>query len=209
MKFSEREGFVNLDMNMKRKMIDNGLKIRLWNLIYINMIKRIEFPLSDEKVLYLLEKSWDQVFKEDLRSFKRYQEPMVSKLASRTRDIFLTELKWYEIFDFIEEIVKNKNFFFLKDKFNDVLKEEHSPYRIIENCVVEITSEEEIKEIERVFRQEDKFNPTKEHLKKSLDFLSSRDALGTKSASKSGERRHDFPKPIKSACGFMVGTQIR
>ena len=173
MKFSERYGYADINRELQRGYIGDSLKTRLWNVFYETIVSKVEWPLDDEETYNFLERCWDSIFKHSVRSFRRNRKNSeVAQVVSKT---FRHELKWYKIFDLIELSVKEFNKQDLKEKYNNVLREEGSAYRIINNQIIEIVSEEEVKEIEKVFNQSDKFEPIKKHLEKSLRYLSNRE----------------------------------
>ncbi|MFH0711556.1 MAG: hypothetical protein V1889_00340 [archaeon] len=170
MKFSERYEYSDLSKELQRGFISDSLKVRLWNVFYDEIISKVEYPLSDRNVSNFLENCWDSIFKRGISDFRK----IASYSLIREVDNEYSGLEWYEIFDLIEKTIKEFSQQSLTEKFNRILKEENSAYRIVNNQVVEIISEEEIREIEKVFDQEDKFNPVQTHLDKALKFLSNR-----------------------------------
>jgi len=169
MNFSQRFGYVSKDL--QRATVSPALKMRIWNILYKELIYTIQWPLSNEKVYHFFEKCWDLIFKRDVSDFRAFDRIVRHIEISKV----YTLLKWNTIFDLIEEVLKEFSQKNLAEKFNTVLKEEGSAYRIINNQVVEITSEQEIIEIEKVFSQPDKFTPVKNHLDKGLKYLSNRE----------------------------------
>jgi len=98
---------------------------------------------------------------------------------------FLEEVKekffndeWYGPYDLIEFLINTELWGWNRKGFiadvNKVLEEERSPYRIIGNIVAPLISKEEIKEIERVLKANDKYNPVKINLKNALKQFSKR-----------------------------------
>jgi len=170
MKFSERYNYAETNVNLNRGLISDKLKTRLWNVFYESIVSQVEWPLKNQQVYNFLEKCWDFIFKHDLLQFRKIDDFSFT----RTINNAYNGLQWYEIFDLIEETIKvaDKG---LKDRFNQVLKEERSAYRIVNNQVVEMTSEEEISEIEKVFSQSERLNPVKQHLDKALRNFSNKE----------------------------------
>ncbi len=172
MRFSEKYGYSNLSKELQRGFISNSLKMRLWNVFYNEIISKIEWPQKDDKIYKFFENCWDSIFKLNIRDFRKIEEYYLAKKISGAYEY---NLEWYMIFDLIEKTIKEFNQQSLKEKFNKILKEENSAYRIVNNHVVEIISEEDIREIEKVFNQEDKFNLIKTHFEKAIKFLSNRE----------------------------------
>ncbi len=57
---------------------------------------------------------------------------------------------------------------------NDVLERDNSAYRIINDQIVEITSEQEIQSIEEAMQATDKYNSVQQHLQAALKLMSDR-----------------------------------
>jgi hypothetical protein len=103
-----------------------------------------------------------------------------SDLYSEIRAHFLAS-SWNEVYDFIQYVVKN---FELKVTYvktradfinacNKILKKELSAYRIVGDDIVQITSDEEIVEIEGALALK-KLGPVQEHIQTALKHLSNR-----------------------------------
>jgi hypothetical protein len=92
------------------------------------------------------------------------------------------ECKWYEVYDFIEFTVKEvyhiNSYGFSPQNFvsacNIALEKELSACRIIDKCVVEITSEEEIDSIDSAIKNTSKWEGVHVHLRSALSHLSDR-----------------------------------
>jgi len=86
--------------------------------------------------------------------------------------------KWNEIYDFIEFIANNFQNRTINEQFmeacNNVLKKELSAYRFVGGEITEITSKEEITEIEDALKETSHLKTVNSHLKTSLKLLSDR-----------------------------------
>lgn len=84
--------------------------------------------------------------------------------------------EWNEVYDFIEFIANNYPIDSVNSQFmqfcNNVLEQELSAYRFVGGRITEISTQEEISEIEQAL--EIPIKPVKEHLKQSLDLLTDR-----------------------------------
>jgi hypothetical protein len=90
------------------------------------------------------------------------------------REFFFTR-QWYEVFDFLEFVFKHlleRQANELRDFCNGLLEDENSAYRILDNEVVEITDETEIRAIEDAL--EIRIQPVAKHLRHSLELMSDR-----------------------------------
>ena len=164
MSFSKRYGFEQAK-EIQINDMDYDLRISLWNVIYRNFEDYIYYKPK------FLEESWMKVFKKDLSKLKVY-------IPDTQFDLFKKEFlktDWYKVYECIEIIINTNEYVnrtsLIKD-FNKELETENSAYRIIENRVIRITDEVEIKEINEVFLIDDKFKPVKDQIENALILLS-------------------------------------
>lgn len=167
MSFSQRYGHAELILDK------NGMSEQLQNRIFnaiINHVDSFHEAIGDnEKMLHNI---YDRCFKSPLSDLIGHSNQGIIILMTRK---FL-EFEWYHVYDFIEntltidqldgksELIKN---------INAVLKEENSAYRLINGNIVEITSEEEILEIQKAI--ESGFEGVKIHISQAVNILSNRD----------------------------------
>ena len=95
----------------------------------------------------------------------------------REIESYVLKMQWYEIYDFLEYISqtyhkKEINIQFRKE-VNQVLKEEMSAYRFVDNYIASIIDEVEIGELEGALNC--KYTPVKKHLSNALKLLESSD----------------------------------
>ncbi len=178
--FSHRKGLKKARTAIQVDSMDTALRNRLWNVLDYHYWRKGEVPL-------LLRSGWESDISEVMQSFLNklwhyyYKEP-VDRLASdwsRVKSLVRTryfECQWNEVYDFIEFVANNfpdkeGNKKFMKT-CNSVLETELSAYRFVGGKITEITSEEEISEIEKAL--ETPLKPARLHLEKSLELLSDR-----------------------------------
>jgi len=88
--------------------------------------------------------------------------------------------KWFEVYDFIEFIANAcpDELDYINPSFmeicNSVLERELSGYRFVGGKITQITSEEEIVEIEEALEATKSLKPVNNHLKRALDLLADR-----------------------------------
>jgi len=176
-KFSERIGLVKVKTEIQLDYIDEELKNSLWNIV----LKYILEPIRDKP--YLSSSSYKN-FIESLW-FNHFKEPLdkipygTSNIKSHLRDRFFS-WNYFEIYDFIDFIVRIDNLPFQIDRFVDdcnyVLKRELSGYRFVNNELAPITSEIEIAGIENAIENSaiNGFIGVNLHLKNALNKLSDR-----------------------------------
>jgi len=114
---------------------------------------------------------WHDFLKEPFDTMPRGCE----KLYMRVRELFFG-FKWFEVYDFLEFVVNNHPNKSINERFkkecNSILEEEMSAYRFVGNQIVQITSEEEISEIERAM--ESPVETVRVHLENALKLMSDR-----------------------------------
>jgi len=186
-RFSERYGFVKVRDTFQIDSMDDRLRNRLWNQFRTYYIDTIEY--SGE---YFAKEYQYNFFIKLYDSFFKISEKPNYHIFSLENDIqkFFEKLKWYEIYDFIEyvpkiyysdenipsflesEEIKRINIEFIKS-VNQVLEEEMSGYRFIDNYIAPIIDEVEIKEVEEAL--DCKYTPVRQHLSNALELLSDRE----------------------------------
>ena len=178
MKFSQRIGKVDINEKLQINGINENLKNRLWNVIHSFIFERnsyYDIRHQNDVFIYI----WEEFFilpLDDIPTYMGTTEVNPIKFMKYTK-IWFNERFWFELYDFIEFICElNKDIF--KDSFlekcNKALKKEGAGYRIIKDKVTQITSEEEIKEVEEVFKKFENIKPVYIHLDASLGLLSNR-----------------------------------
>jgi len=183
MRFSQRIGKTPVREALQIETMDRALENSLWNSIHDDFImmcknysdSRFETQTYRGNVCLFMWKEFFCNCVDDIPSF--------SSGKIRTDDVVLYVKKWffssewYEKYDFIEFLCQTNVGRRLRfaDKCNELLKNEMSGYRIINDQVVQITSEEEIAEIEDALSSSSKWRPVHEHLKTALEYLSDRE----------------------------------
>lgn len=173
--FSQRKGLKPVKNVIQVDSIDEALRNGLWDAIKIYYIDVIyERWLRDRNWKDLPLKVWHSYFKKPIDTIP----DKASSVIEHIRKYFFS-CEWYEIYDFIEFIISVTNRYdFSLNEFinfcNSILKREVSAYRIVGDKVTEMTSEEEIKEIEEALDATNSLKPVYHHLKRSLDLFADR-----------------------------------
>ena len=173
MKFSEKYGFTPVRSVLQTGSMDDGLRNRLWNLIcvtYFATISKYWTYLSNyQDAEATFRAIWHSHFKKTTDSISQSYEDALQEL----RELYF-KLKWFEVYDFIQFLVDfdpQTNFI---ENANGILKEELSGYQFVSDQIVEITSEEEVAEIEQALSVSDSLKPVREHLKQALTLLANK-----------------------------------
>jgi len=177
-RFSERYGHVTPRESFQVESMSPELKNRIWNQIQIYYFDNIEVSLdasieptriqrgfgsrnlieiSGETFMQILNDEeysffvniYDSFFKMNIKPSGFLDD--INKKVKQKFDRF----SWYEVYDFIEYVSEtfpnstvNSNF---RVKINEVLEEERSGYRFVNEFIAPVIDEVEINEIEEVF----------------------------------------------------------
>lgn len=177
MHFSDRIGKTSPKSIIQVDSIDDDLKNKLWNGIYIFYFKLmpddvINF-LATPYVLFL-RKIWTDFFKNRIDEIPLRS----SEIKSHIKNFFFSNT-WYEVYNLIEYFPNtfegNENFNVSFCNYcNAVFEEELSGYRFLDKKLIPITSELELKSLENSKNIGDEFNPVKIHLLRAQELLSDR-----------------------------------
>ena len=155
--------------------MDETSKNRLWNVLDYYCWTHGSYgsdQISTNMQAFLF-KLWHSYFKEPVDSLSWRWSTNYKTL----REYFF-KCEWYEVYDFLEFAANNYPDESIKEKFmetcNGVLESELSAYRFVGGQITQITSEEEISEIEEAL--EIPLGPVRTHLENSLKLLSDRES---------------------------------
>lgn len=206
--FSQRKGIRPVEKAIQRESIDDELKNRLWSAIKIVVWDNWSPPdmmgyRSDgnKKVTKVVRIIWLHYFKLPVDTIPAFDSDHPRSAYDIIRDHFF-EGEWWQVYDFIEFIIKNvedswaKN---LKDICNNFLEAENAAYRIVDNEVVEITDESEVESIEDALQIT--FRSVSEHLKQSLALLSDRNNPDYRNSIK------EAISAVEAACRIITGNE--
>lgn len=184
MRFSQRIGKRPIKTVLQVETIDEDLRNRIWNTILDNFFNKLETysQYGESKGGNICRIIWKEFLKKPVDEIPTYNT--FSSLGNVNCDRFIDYLRdwfysaeWYDVYDLIEFISlldsKIISTGFTK-KCNDALTIEVSGYRIVNSKIVQITSEEEIKEIEQVIKETDKWKSVNTHLRTALDLFADR-----------------------------------
>lgn len=171
MLFSQRKGIKPGKSVIQIDNMDNDLRNSLWNalaLCFWNHISDFNYLLNDRTFISNI---WVYHFKEPLDSLSNIWSN-VQRAIKRQYD----NLKWYEVYDFIEYVanthysnIDNKKFIKLCNSF---LESELSAYRFVGYKITQITSQEEISEIEEALNISKPFKTVSIHINRALALFS-------------------------------------
>jgi hypothetical protein len=174
MRFSQRIGKRPVKTVLQIESMDDDLKNRLWNIILEDFFGKIsdykDYSHIESEKVKVCKYIWKEFFKIPIDKIpKIWMSEAVSfeGVSEYIRDWYF-KAEWFEVYDFIEFIAVAPNF---AQICNQAFKTEVAGYRIINGLVVQITSEEEVQEIEEALNDNNQFKSVNTHLRAALDFL--------------------------------------
>lgn len=175
MLFSQRNGLKEIRSVLQKDDIDLPLRNTLWNVFHAAIWHN--FNSSGRALLStdlgpLFSSYWYSYFKLPLDNL-----PASFILAKEYVKKYFFSCAWFEIYDFIEFTMEHLPGYLTSGfiKFcNQALESELSAYRIIDNKIVEITSETELESIGHALDNTSKYKNVHTHLSTALTLLSDR-----------------------------------
>lgn len=177
MLFSERMKYKEVRTQIQTIGIDEPLKNGLWNVIYTLVLSKNR----SVKIAYsLYDDIWKNYFKAPLDEM-----PNSVEFPSTIRGFFYSyETLWYELYDFLEFLVKSISrsefpdktdlAIAMKTEFNEILEKEMSGYRFIDMIIAPIITHSEIEEIGEAIAQSETYYGVATHINRSVELLSDR-----------------------------------
>lgn len=179
MKFSQRIGKTQAEKLVQRESIDKDLINGLWNAVTISFLDRVSYRsgsaqyTKSSNLSKLMVDLWVHHFKQPIDQIPlRFYE---TKAALRK---WFFEAQWFRVFDFleacaeygydnhVERFIENCNFH---------LERENSAYRFVNRELTEITSREEVEEVELAISQSGNFGAVRYHLAAALSLMNDRE----------------------------------
>ena len=177
MSFSARMGFKPPKVNIQLDSMDEDLRVGLWNIYYLAVIKG-----GEPRSFYEGSSRFKDFY---LRLWALYLKKPIDTMPSQHYEIeaaikkYFYGCQWYEVYDLIEFTARNLEYPH-DDEFssliNPVLERELSGYRFISGQVVAISDENEIASIESALSSSEVPRSAQVHLGLALEMLSSKTA---------------------------------
>lgn len=185
LKFSQRKGLTPAGKVLQIDAIDEELMNSIWSLLtafYWDKFDRHKWSMgsrtdhiSESNLNGLFRSLWLHHFKKPIDTIPTYFYDEINGLAILRRYFFSAE--WYEIYDFIEAIVaygpKQQKEGFISS-CNGFLERENSAYRFVNGKIAEISSLDEIGEIEEAISKSTPYYGVRQHLITAISMLSDR-----------------------------------
>lgn len=163
--------------NLQTGFLDNYTRNNLFMIFYDLYLD----PGQYETAIYtghynyiILKKVWT-----DFLGYKITTLPSSYIIYSKNIESFFDSSDWNGIFDFIEYLINEAKDISHKNDlsylFNEILEKENTIYRVINGCIIEMTSEVELSEINTALEINDKYLNSKKHIQNSIGLLSNRE----------------------------------
>ncbi len=183
MKFSQRLGIVLAEKAIQIESLDQDLRNSLWSQLTIyywdkfnkqkyDFGSRIDY-ISGSNLNSLFNGLWLSYFKKPIDTIPDYYYDEPYGLGILRKYFF--EAKWYEVYDFIEFIsgysIDGKRDNFIND-CNKIFGKENSGYRFVDGKIIEISSSDEVNEIEKAIENATPYYGVKQHLVSAITLIS-------------------------------------
>ncbi len=203
--FSQRKGLKLVKSVMQVDGMDNDLRNGLWNaldIFYWDCVEHIlgRHILSAERnrhIAILVRLLWHIYFKKPIDTLDDDWT-----MARRVIREYFFNCHWYEVYDFIEFVANSYPDDSVNSEFmdfcNSVLERELSAYRFVGGKIAQITSEEEVSEIEKALEISGPYKAVKTHLKRALDLLADRKSPDYRNSTK------ESISAVESICNLIT-----
>ncbi len=177
MRFSQKIGRTPVKTLLQIESIDEDLKNRIWNILLDDFFKKLpDYSSSgDSEMAQLCKYIWVDFFANPIDTIPSYDTGTVyTKGFIKVFREWYYKAEWYEIYDLLELIARLDDVIYhfnLSLSFNKVLEREVSGYRLVDNKILQITSENEIAEIEEALSISDNWSSVNSHLSRALNLL--------------------------------------
>lgn len=185
MKFSQRMGITPTEKIIQIESIDDDLRNSLWSVLtalYWDTFNKSKYDMgyrtdhiSGSNLDGIFKALWLHYFKKPIDTIPALYYEDTDGLGILRKYFFGAQ--WFEIYDFIEfvsahgpERVKKQ----FVSACNNFLERENSAYRFVDEKIVEISSSDEIEEIEDAISKSTPYYGVKQHLSSAISMLSDR-----------------------------------
>ena len=186
LKFSQRQGITPAEKILQIESLDEDLRNSLWSVLTAfywdtfdkskwDMAARSDY-ISGSKLDGLFKSLWLHYFKKPIDTIPTYYYDDRDGLGYLRKFFFLAS--WFEVYDFVE-FVASHGPERQKEKFisacNNFMERENSAYRFVNGQIAEISSSDEISEIEEAIAKSTPYYGVKQHLNSAIAMLSDRE----------------------------------
>jgi len=206
MRFSQRIGKRTVRQSLQIESIDTVLENRLWNNFLNDFFGHIDGYASyggESDQVKICKIIWEEFFEQRTDEIPLYSNGgvYVDGVLNFIKKWFFKS-EWYEKYDFLEFISLLDNNVIrtqFTENCNSALERESAGYRIVEQKIIQITSEEEIETIEEAINSSNSMKSVETHLRTALEFLSNRENPDYRNSIK------ESISAVESFCIIMTG----
>lgn len=185
MKFSQRLGITPIEKAIQIGKIDEELRNSLWSILttfYWDTFDKDKYYITQRADLIngsnlnnLFTFIWLHYFKKPIDTIPQLYYDHFGGLEI-LRNYFFSA-KWYEVYDFVEFVSiygleSTRNHFI--EACNTFLETENSGYRFVDGKIIEISSLDEVNEIENAIEKATPYYGVKQHLNSAIALLSNK-----------------------------------
>ncbi|MGI8787752.1 MAG: AbiJ-NTD4 domain-containing protein [Pyrinomonadaceae bacterium] len=166
MRFSERKGYKEVSKIIQIDSISSNLRNLIWNALHVYIWDEGTLESNYRPFFTQLRHHY---FKQRIDNISYYQ---YHNFLHDVREYFF-KAEWYEVYDFLEEILYHFKNDELNQLINNILEQELSAYRFVSGIFTDITNTQEIEMLKDALTDVD-FPNVKAHLQRALELLSDR-----------------------------------
>jgi hypothetical protein len=183
MRFSQRIGKRQIKTVLQVDSMDTDLRNRIWNSIledFIGNLSSYNGNYEESDLGYIYRLLWKEFFNYPMDKLPTWNSGIIKVDTSDVQDMlrdWFYKAEWFEVYDLLEffsSLDNNGLNISFDEKCNRGLKKELSAFRVIKGKVVQITSEEEILEIEQAINDTNVWKSVNTHLVSALELLADR-----------------------------------
>lgn len=206
MRFSQRIGIKSVRQSLQIESIDTVLENRLWNNFLNDFFGHIDSYDSyggESDQVKICKIIWEEFFEQRTDEIPSYSSGgvYVNGVLNSIKEWFFKS-EWFEKYDFLE-FISLLDFKVTRTQFtescNSTLERESAGYRIVEQNIVQMTSEEEIQAIEEAINSSNSMKSVETHLRTALEYLSNRENPDYRNSIK------ESISAVESFCIIMTG----
>lgn len=170
LRFSERMGIKPLPEALKPDAMPDGLRSSLWN-AFLDWVPHH----FEAEVLSMLWRSFWKRPVDTIPVSDTYTGVSYHKAWQQVRDYFFAT-DWHGVYDFLDFLIGSRRYQGeeLGRSVDRVLAWELAAYRVVNQQIVPVTSQQEVQALEEALSDKGKFAPVSEHLATALAHLSNR-----------------------------------
>ncbi len=178
--FSQRYGHSPAEKAFQREAASQQLRTALWNLLNLLIWEKWEdydygWTPHSKRINGLLKRLWIRHFNADVDHLPPFHRSDSLKGAYDIIKERFFQCEWYQVFDFIEFMAKERESFISTEiaaAINRTLQRENSAYRLVGQEIVEVTDKNQIAAIQKAL--EVPAPPVRAHVSAALSMLSDR-----------------------------------